>query len=238
MSGHSKWSTIKHKKALLDNRRGQVFTKLAKGITLAAKSGGVDLETNFKLRLAVEKAKQFNMPKKNIDRAIEKGSGSGTGNELFEALYEGYGPGKIAIMVEVATDNKNRTVSEIKKIFEKSGGVLGQPGSVGFLFKRTGRISVKGKGDSQDQMLELIDLGVEDIETVEGEIEILIEASLLAEMKRKIEKAGFEVKEAELIYHPDNLLNLDSGVKEKAINFLEVLDQLDDVQNIFTNLDI
>jgi len=238
MSGHSKWSTIKHKKALLDNRRGQVFTKLAKGISVAAKEGGADLETNFKLRLVVEKAKQFNMPKKNIDRAIEKGAGLGGGDELLEALYEGYGPGKIAVMVEVVTDNKNRAVSEIKKMFEKNGGVMGQPGSVGFLFKRIGRILVKGTDNKEEQMLKLIDLGAEDIEEAEGDIEILIESRLLGEMKNKIEEAKLTVKEAELIYHPSNLIDLDENIKAKAIDFLKKLDEMDDVQNIFTNLNL
>lgn len=238
MSGHSKWATIKHKKAMVDSRRGQMFTKLARAITIAAKEGGGDISSNFKLRLVIDKAKQFNMPKKNIERAVERGTGRAGGELLAEAVYEGYGPGKIAVMVEVVTDNKNRSVAAIKKVFERSGGSLGQSGSVGYLFTRKGRILVEKQTDVEEQMLKLIDLGAEDVEEAEVGVEMLVEASKLAEIKNKASQAGFKIKEAELVFDPKSLLSLDKAVKAKAMKFLETLDDLDDVQNIYTNLDI
>jgi YebC/PmpR family DNA-binding regulatory protein len=238
MSGHSKWATIKHKKAMMDSRRGQVFTKLARAVTIAAKEGGGDISSNFKLRLVIDKAKQFNMPKKNIERAVERGTGRAGGEALTEAVYEGYGPGKIAVMVEVVTDNKNRSVAAIKKVFERSGGSLGQSGSVGYLFTRKGRILVEKQADVEEQMLKLIDLGVEDVEEAEVGVEMLVEANKLAEIKNKASQTGFKIKEAELVFDPKSLLSLDEAVKAKAMKFLETLDDLDDVQNIYTNLDI
>jgi len=237
MSGHSKWSTIKHKKAMLDSRRGQLFTKLARAITVAVREGGGDVGTNFKLRLIVDKARQFNVPKKNIERAIERGTGQG-GEGLLEALYEGFGPGRIAVMVEVVTDNKNRTAAEIKKVFERSGGSLGQPGSVGFLFDKKGKILVERVGDKEEQMLKLIDLGAEDVETEEEGIEMLVEPSKLSAVRVAVEAAGFKVKAAELIYVAKDLLKLAKEQKAKAIKFLEIIDDLDDVQNLYTNLDV
>lgn len=238
MSGHSKWATIKHKKAMVDSRRGQMFTKLARAITIAAKEGGGDISSNFKLRLVIDKAKQFNMPKKNIERAVERGTGRAGGELLAEAVYEGYGPGKIAVMVEVVTDNKNRSVAAIKKVFERSGGSLGQSGSVGYLFTRKGRILAEKQADVEEQMLKLIDLGVEDVEEAEIGVEMLVEASKLAEIKNKASQTGFKIKEAELVFDPKSLLSLDEAVKAKAMKFLETLDDLDDVQNIYSNLDI
>lgn len=236
MSGHSKWSTIKHKKAIEDNRRGKVFTKLGRAISIAAKEGGPETGSNFKLRLAVEKAKQFNMPKKNIERAIERGSSSGGGEGLIEAVYEGYGPMDTAIMVEVVTDNKNRTAAEIKKVFERGGGRLGQSGSVAFLFKKIGRILLKKDNDKDSQMLKLIDLGAEDLTETEEEIEAIVAANQLAQIKQAMDTAGFTVLEAELSFVALNCLNLDDAAKEKVSGFLESLDDLDDVLEIYTNL--
>jgi YebC/PmpR family DNA-binding regulatory protein len=215
-----------------------LFTKFARAITVAAREGGGDIESNFKLRLAVEKARQFNVPKKNIERAIERGSARGGGEGLKEALYEGFGPGRIAVMVEVVTDNKNRTAAEIKKNFERSGGSLGQSGSVGYLFTRKGRILAEKKGKAEAQMLKLIDLGVEEVEVEEEGIEVLVEPSKLSAVKTEIEAAGFKVKTAELIYTPKDLLKLTEEQKIKAIKFLEIIDDLDDVQNLYTNLDV
>lgn len=215
-----------------------MFTKLARAITIAAKEGGGDISSNFKLRLVIDKAKQFNMPKKNIERAVERGTGRAGGEALAEVVYEGYGLGKIAVMVEVVTDNKNRSVAAIKKVFERSGGSLGQSGSVGYLFTRKGRILVEKQADVEEQMLKLIDLGAEDVEEVEVGVEMLVEASKLAEIKNKASQAGFNIKEAELVFDPKSLLSLDEAVKAKAMKFLETLDDLDDVQNIYTNLDI
>ncbi|MDZ7587145.1 MAG: YebC/PmpR family DNA-binding transcriptional regulator [Patescibacteria group bacterium] len=235
MSGHSKWSTIKHKKEATDHKRGQIFTKLVRAITVAARDGGADLESNFKLRLAVEKARQVNMPKVNIDRAIEKGTGV-SGHGFLEAVYEGFGPGNIAVMVEVLTDNKNRVVSELKKIFERSGGSLGQSGSVAFLFEKKGRLVVEKKALVDEQMLALIDLKVDDVSEIESGIEVITSANQLDQLKTKIEAEGFLVRAAELVYLAKNYLDLDQAIKAKAEDFLETLDDLDDVQEIFTNI--
>ncbi|MDZ7586631.1 MAG: YebC/PmpR family DNA-binding transcriptional regulator [Patescibacteria group bacterium] len=235
MSGHSKWSTIKHKKEATDHKRGQIFTKLVRAITVAVRDGGPDIDSNFKLRLAVEKARQVNMPKVNIDRAIEKGTGTGGGG-FMEAVYEGFGPGNMAVIVEVLTDNKNRTVSELKKIFEKNGGSLGQPGSVSFLFNKKGRLIVEKKAAADEQMLKLIDMGVDDVIETEVGIAVLTPANRLDEVKSKVEAEGSLVKEAELVYLAKNSLELDQVTRVKAENFLESLDDLDDVQETYTNI--
>lgn len=235
MSGHSKWSTIKHKKEATDHKRGQIFTKLVRAITVAVRDGGPDIDSNFKLRLAVEKAHQVNMPKVNIDRAIEKGSGAGSLG-FMEAVYEGFGPGNTAVIVEVLTDNKNRTVSELKKVFEKNGGSLGQPGSVAFLFDKKGRLLVEKKAAADEQMLKLIDTGVDDVVETETGIEIITPANQLDQIKSKIEAEGSLVKEADLVYLAKNSLELDQVIRVKAENFLESLDDLDDVQEVYTNL--
>lgn len=237
MSGHSKWSTIKHKKAIEDSKRGKIFTKFGRAISIAAKEGGGgDVGSNFKLRLAVEKAKQFNMPRANIDRAIERGLGKAGGEGLTEAVYEGFGPHDAAIMLEVVTDNKNRTASEIKNVFEKAGGRMGQPGSVGFLFKKVGRILVSGSGNKDELMLKLIDLGAEDVSEAEEGIEVMVSPTQLMQIKQKIEIAGLTVVEAELSFKALNYLTIDSESQEKVGEFLESLDDLDDVQEIYTNL--
>lgn len=235
MSGHSKWSTIKHKKEATDYKRGQIFTKLVRAITVAVRDSGPDIDSNFKLRLAVEKAHQVNMPKVNIDRAIEKGSGAGiTG--FMEAVYEGFGPGNTAIIVEVLTDNKNRTVSELKKVFEMSGGSLGQPGSVAFLFDKKGHLVVEKKMPAEEQMLKLMDMGVDDVLETETGISVITPANSLAQVKSKMETEGLVIKEAGLIYLAKNPLNLDQETRVKVENFLESLDDLDDVQEVYSNL--
>lgn len=235
MSGHSKWSTIKHKKEATDHKRGQVFTKLVRAITVAAREGGEDINSNFKLRLAVEKAHQVNMPKVNIDRAIEKGVGGGSMGYM-EAVYEGFGPGTAAVIVEALTDNKNRTVSELKQIFERSGGSLGQPGSVSFLFDKKGRLLIEKSGAIQEQILRLMDMGIDDVFETEEGICVITAISNVAEVKAKVETAGFLVKEAELIYLPKSIIDLDEATMAKMESFLEELDNLDDVQEVYTNL--
>jgi len=238
MSGHSKWSTIKHQKAANDQKRGQLFTKLAKAITIAAKEGGGDLDINFKLRLTVDRARQANMPKNNIERAIDKGTGQGGDTGLFEAVYEGFGPEQTAVIVEVVTDNKNRASAEIKKMFDKKGGKLGQPGSVAFQFNRKGQILVEVKGDEEEQILKLIDLGAEEVEKTGEFLEVLVSPDKLFELNQKITKRGFAVKQAELVYIAKNMLELDEINKKKVLSFLEAVDDLDDVQNIFTNAEL
>lgn len=235
MSGHSKWSTIKHKKEATDHKRGQIFTKLVRAITVAVRDGGPDIESNFKLRLAVEKARQVNMPKVNIDRAIEKGIGAGD-QRFMEAVYEGFGPGSTAMIIEVLTDNKNRTVSELKKIFERSGGSLGQPGSVSFLFDKKGRLVLEKKTDVDEQMLKLIDMGVDEVLEIETGIEVITPVNQLDQIKSKTEAEGFLIKEARLVYLAKNYLNLDGTIILKVKSLLESLDDLDDVQEVYTNI--
>jgi YebC/PmpR family DNA-binding regulatory protein len=237
MSGHSKWSTIKHKKAINDNRRGQQFTKLAKVITIASREGGPDTETNFKLRLAIDKARQFNMPNSNIDRAVEKGSGKVDGEGLHEAIYEGYGPEKVALIIEAVTDNKNRTVAEIKNYLEKSGGVLGQSGSVMYLFDKKGILSIKKGAEPEEQMLKIMDLEVDEVE-MEGELIIVLTApNLLMNVREKITKLGYTIESAELSYQAKSSLSLTNDKREGLEAFFDSLDELQDVTNIYSNLE-
>jgi YebC/PmpR family DNA-binding regulatory protein len=235
MSGHSKWATTKHKKAIVDNKRGQAFTKLGRAITIAAKEGGGDINGNFKLRLAVEKAREANMPKVNIDRAISRGAGTGEGENLEIGTYEGFGPFQIAVVVEVVTDNKNRTSAEIKQIFERGGGTLGQPGSVAYLFNRKGRLIVTKDVDVDNQILKLIDLGAEEVEAKDEGVEVLSPANQLDSVRHQIQEAGFNIISAELIYKPMALMTLTPEQEEKIGLFLDSLEELDDVQAVFSN---
>lgn len=239
MSGHSKWSTIKHQKAAADQKRGKVFSRVAKAISIAVKEGkSGDSESNPRLRLAIEQAKTVNMPKENIKRAIEKGLGRGEGGDLQTVMYEGFGPQKVAIVVECITDNKNRTGAEIKSFFERGGGNLGAPGSASYLFEKKGLILIEKKRDVQEQILQLIDLGIEDIGEDETLIEVYTKAEQLEELKEKIEKAGFVIKEAGLALKPVNLIALEEPEKkQKVLKFLEELDDLEDVQKVYCNAD-
>ncbi len=244
MSGHSKWSTIKRQKGIADIKRGQSFTKVAKGITLAVKLGGSgDPGTNPRLRLALEQAKSVNMPKDNIERAIEKGLGKG--KEAFEeVIYEGFGPGRVAFYVEGATDNKLRTNQEIKNIFERSGGGLGGSGSVAYMFDKRGELKVKGKGDNfEDEMLELIDLGAADVEDYqdEGTQKYLVysQGPELNTMGNKVTQSGFIVESQDLIMKPNiNQQITDLETAKKVLDFAEKLEDHDDIQKVFANFDI
>lgn len=235
MSGHSKWSTIKHKKAAADSKRGQIFTKLGRAITIAAKEGGPDITSNFKLRLVVDKARAVNMPKVNIERAIEKGSGLGAGGSLETAVYEGFGPAQVAVIIEVVTDNKNRAAAEIKKAFERGGGNLGQPGSVAYLFSKKGRLQVDKQADVDNQILKIIDMGVDDVEAAAEAVEVLVPAANLAKTREQLAAGGFAVKSAELIYKPLALMELNPDQEQKLTTWLDELEELDDVQSVYTN---
>ncbi|MBU2051608.1 YebC/PmpR family DNA-binding transcriptional regulator [Patescibacteria group bacterium] len=235
MSGHSKWSTIKHKKAATDSKRGQIFTKLGRAITIAAKEGGADPDSNFKLRLVMDKAREANMPKVNIERAIEKGSGQGSEGSLETAVYEGFGPSQVAVMVEVVTDNKNRAAAEIKKVFERGGGHLGQPGSVGYLFHKKGLLVVNQEADADNQVLKIIDLGVDEVEPKESGVEILVPGAELAQIRGQLNNLGYSIKSAELIYKPTALITLTSEQEAKLTDWLDTLEELDDVQAVYTN---
>lgn len=241
MSGHSKWSTIKRQKESKDAHRGQIFTKLGNAITVAVRAGGGigDPEKNFKLRLAMEKARSLNMPKDTIQRAVKRGMGSKEGGDWSEIVYEGYGPEGMAVMVEAATDNKNRTTSEIKNLFERGGGSLTSPGAVSFQFKKSGLITVEKTSNVDEQILNLIDLGAEEVEEASDVIEIYIKPEQTHEMRNKIERAGFKVLSEELIMQPVNWVKIEEKSKaEKVLKFMEGLEEHDDVQKVYANFDI
>src|ERR671926_325994 len=207
MSGHSKWHSIKHKKAAVDSRRGQQFTKLARAITVAAKEGGGDPEANPALALAVQKAKDASMPKDNIERAIAKGTGEGADADALEAVtYEGYGPGGVAILVEALTDNRNRTGSEVRHIFGKNGGNLGEPGSVAYLFDKKGVVVVDGERYSEDDLMPAVDAGAEDIAMDDDVYEVLTDPTDLAAIRAALEAAGVEVEESQVAQRPKSLV--------------------------------
>jgi YebC/PmpR family DNA-binding regulatory protein len=236
MSGHSHYATIKRQKGANDAARGNLFSKLARAIMIAAKSGP-DPDMNFKLRFEMDKAREANMPKENIERAIAKATTEAA--NLEEITYEGFGPAGIGVMVEVASDNKNRTAQEIKNVFERGGGTLAGPNAVAFNFEHKGFMAVKKSADPDAQMLTLIDAGAEDITDGEGEFEIYVASDQLAQIHKKITDAGFQVTSAELVMKPKNFQEItDADTAAKAIKFIEGLEEMEDVQNVFTNLDI
>lgn len=241
MSGHSKWSTIKRQKESKDARRGQIFTKLGAAITVAVRAGGGigDPEKNFKLRLAIEKARSLNMPKETIQRAIARGEGGKDGSNWSEVIYEGYGPEGIAVVIEAVTDNKNRTTAEIKNFFERAGGSITSPGAVSFQFKKTGLITVEKTPSLDDQILSLIDQGAEDVEEASDVIEVYTQPEDLRQMRKKIESLGFSVLSEELIMQSVSPVKIEDKVKaEKILKFMENLEEYDDVQKVYANFDI
>ncbi len=238
MSGHSHWATIKRQKETTDRERGKIFSKISRAIAIAARDGA-DPETNFKLRLAVEKAKQVNMPKENILRAIKRGSGEGEGEKWEEISFEGYGPGGIGVIVEAVTDNKNRTTAEIKNIFEMREGKLAGPGAVSYLFKKMGLITVEKGKDVNKQILEIIDFGAEDVQETADAIEVFTSPEQLKEVEEKVKKGGFKVKEAQLLMQPVTPLVIDDpGEAQKVLKFMEALEDHEDVQKVYANFDI
>jgi len=236
MSGHSKWSTIKRQKGITDQKRGLVFSKLAKTILLAARSGGVDPEKNFKLRLAIEKAKQANMPKENVKRALLKASQKSADSQLVEVIYEGYGPAGAALLIEVVTDNRNRTTAEIKNILERGGGSLAGPGSVAFQFKQWGLVKVAKKDNSDELLLKLIDLGVEDVqERSDDSIWLLMPVEKLKVVAEAAEKAAFQILATEMIYQPINPMSLEAAKKERVAKLIKTLEEYEDIQKVYSN---
>ncbi len=242
MSGHSKWSTIKRQKGAADIKRGLTFTKVANAITVAVKQGSSgDPNSNPKLRMVMESARAVNMPKENIQRAIDRGLGKLPGQVVEEVIYEGFGPGNTYLYVEGITDNKLRTNQEIKSIFERNGGRLGGQGSTAHMFEKVGEIKVKGRGGSKDdEMLELIDLGVKDmIDYLEDNIQkylVYTESSEFNTMGNKITRIGFEVESQELVMKPMNLQSItDPDLLKKVIEFVERLEELDDIQKVYDN---
>ena len=249
MSGHSKWSTIKRAKGAADIKRGLTFTKVANAITIATKLGGSgDPESNPRLRMIMEEAKAVNMPKDNVQRAIDRGLVKLPGQSLEEVLYEGFGPAKVAFMVEGVTDNKMRTLQEIKNLFEKGGGSLAGSGAVSYMFDRVGEIRIKSQrvkeSKSQDEeMLELIDLGAEDIESFEENgircYLIYTEVSLLNGVSNKLTQAGYKVEQAEIVRKPNILVEIkDAQSAQKVLDFAQKLEESDDIQKVYANFDI
>lgn len=236
MSGHSHFATIKRQKAVNDAAKGNLFSKLARSIMIAAK-GGADPDMNFKLRVEIDRARAASMPKENIDRAIAKATTEAA--NLTEIAYEGFGPGGISVIVNVATDNKNRSAQEIKNTFERGGGTMAGPGAVSFNFESKGYIFVEKTNDPEAQMLTMIDLGVEDVTDIDDGIEVYTSPSELGEVKKKFDSVGFVIKETAIVMKPKNLQTItDPSVAGKALRFLETVEELDDVSGVFSNLDI
>ncbi|MGH7196808.1 MAG: YebC/PmpR family DNA-binding transcriptional regulator [Candidatus Saccharimonadales bacterium] len=238
MAGHSKWAQIKRQKGVNDAKRGAIFTRLGNAIAVAAKTSA-DPDMNFALRLAIDKAKAANMPANNIQRAIDRGSGKLGGAAIEEVTYEGYGPGGIGVIVECATDNKNRTYPEVRLAFTKNGGNMAEPGSVAFQFSRKGVIRAGFEGDADEAMLVAIDAGAEDAEVEDGELLIYTDPKQLAAVREAIQAGGLQVKEADLSFVPNNTVEItDSETARKAMNLMDALEDLDDVTNVHSNFDI
>jgi len=239
MSGHSKWSTIKRKKGAIDAKRGKVFTKIAKEISLAARLGGGDPDANSRLRQAVLAARDENMPKDNIDRAIKKGLGE-LGSVVYEEVtYEGYGPGGVALMVEVMTDNKNRTVAEVRHILSKHGGNLGENGCVSWIFSKHGSILLDKKQIGEDELMELaLEAGAEDVREEENEFEVLTDPLSFEGVRKVLEEKGLKFLEAKVTMIPQNLVKLDGTKAEQMLKMMEKLEDNDDIQHVYANFDI
>ena len=239
MSGHSKWATIRHKKGAADAKRGKVFTKLIKEITVAARLGGGDPESNPRLRTAVLKARAANMPKENIDRGIKKGTGDLEGVDYVEIVYEGYGPGGVAIMVEALTDNRNRTAADVRSIFSKGGGNLGESGCVSYLFQRKGIIAYDSSEYDEEQIFEkALEAGAEDVELSGDVYEVTCSPDSFETVVSFMEEAGFTHESAEVGMVPDATVALDHEGTAKALRMIENLDDHDDVQEVSSNIDI
>lgn len=238
MSGHSKWATIKRKKAVLDSKRGKIFTKLIKEITIAARDGG-DVNGNPRLRLAVDNAKAQNMPLDNIERAIKKATGELEGVTYHELTYEGYGPAGVAVLVEVATDNKNRTVAEVRHLFSKNGGSMGETGSVAWMFDRKGVITLPAEGKKEDDVMEIIlEAGADDLTTEEDYFEVTTSVESFETVRRTLVDKKFTVENASLQWIAKNLIEVKGEDAEKVVKMIESLEDLDDVQNVYSNADI
>jgi YebC/PmpR family DNA-binding regulatory protein len=241
MSGHSKWSTIKRQKGANDAKRGALFTKVAREISVAARQGGGDPDANYRLRLAIEKARSVNMPAHNIKRTIENATGGGEGDQFEEILYEGYGPGGVAVLVEAATDNRNRTAAEVRSIFTKTGGQLAGSGAVAWQFEPRGLIAIAraAKVDADEVALTAIDAGAEDVDTDDEEtIEIYTSPTDLESVRKALESAGVPVDSAESAMIAKQTVELDSAKARQALRLVEMLEDLDDVQRVTANFDI
>jgi len=238
MAGHSKWANIKHRKGAQDAKRGKIFTKLIKEITVAAKIGGGDLEANARLRLAVDKAKQANMPKDNIERAIKKGTGDLDGVVYEEGIFEGYGPGGVAVIVEFMTDNRTRTVADVRHAFTKYGGSLGVSGSVAFMFDRKGQIVFGEDNDFETIFEAALEAGAEDVKEEDGIIEVVTDPSDFEAVRIALEEQGLKYQSAEVTMIPQNMSPVEGKQAESLMKMIDVLEDNDDVQNVHANFDI
>lgn len=241
MSGHSKWAGIKHKKAIIDAKRGKVFTKIVKELTVAARIGGGDPDGNPRLRLAVDKAKEVNMPHDNIKKAILKGTGDLDGVSYEEIVYEGYGPGGVAVYIESMTDNRNRTISDLRHIMSKYGGNMGESGSVAWIFTKCGYILVDKKKSDEDKLMSVaLEAGATDMKNDPGEenFEVITEPETMGAVKAAIEAAGIAIEHAEVTMLPKNYVALDAKKGEQMTKLIDALEDNDDVQNVYANFDL
>ncbi len=239
MSGHSKWASIKHKKAVVDARRGQQFTKLARAITVAAREGGGDPDSNAALANAVQKARDASMPKDNIERAIAKGTGAGADADAIQSVvYEGYGPGGVALLIEALTDNRNRTGAEVRHIFGKHGGALGEPGSVSYLFEKRGVIVVDASRYSEDDLIVAIDAGAEDVSVDDDVFEVLTAPGDLGAVRAALEEAGVEIESADVTQQPASRVPVEGEQASKLLRLIETLEENDDVNAVHANFDV
>ncbi|MBE7561169.1 YebC/PmpR family DNA-binding transcriptional regulator [bacterium] len=237
MSGHSKWSTIKHKKAAQDAKRGKAFDRLNKEIMVAARVGGADPDSNPRLRTAIAKARQLNMPSDNIKRAIQKGLGELPGQQIEEVTYEGYGPAGVAVFVEAMTDNKNRTVGEIRHVFSKHGGNLAASGSVSYLFRRRGMFVIE-QGDEEAILAATLDAGVEDVYSEDGNVVVLCDVSSFSDVEDALAKANIKTTVAELSMIPTTKVELEESDARKVLRLIEALEENEDVQNVYANFEM
>jgi len=238
MSGHNKWSTIKHKKGAADAKRGKIFTKLIKEITVAAKLGGGDADGNPRLRTAIDKAKNENMPKENIERAIKKGTGELEGVTYEEINYEGYGPGGVAVLVEVMTDNRNRSVSDVRSIFTKCNGNMGETGCVSWMFDKKGLLIVSKQVDFDKLFEAALEAGAEDVSDQEEQYEVVTDPATFVEVRESLQRSGFTFESAEITMIPQTMIKLEGKQAESMLRLMERLEDNDDVQNVYANFDI
>ncbi len=239
MSGHSHWATIKRSKGAADAKRGQLFTKLGREIEIAARDGGGDVGSNFRLRLTVDKARQAAMPKDNIERAILRGTGQLKGDTIEQITYEGYGPQGTALIVEVVTDNRNRAVSEVRRLFSRHGGNLGETGSVAWLFERKGYISIVPKdGEADDLALVAIDTGADDVKVSQELVEVYTRAEDLQKVKTALEEKQIELESADLSWVPKTFIQLDDKATHQNMRLIDALEESDDIQAVYSNLEI
>ncbi|HEY8466497.1 MAG TPA: YebC/PmpR family DNA-binding transcriptional regulator [Solirubrobacterales bacterium] len=239
MAGHSKWASIKHKKAATDAKRGQLFTKLARAITVAARDGGGDPSANYTLAAAIEKAKSYSMPKENIQRAIERGTGGGEAGAIEHVVYEGYGPGGAAVLVDALTDNRNRTGAEMRHTFDRNGGSLGEPGSVAWQFEKKGVVLVDGSRYGEDDVIAAIDAGADDVVEDGDSLKITCEPSVLSEVRSALEESGVEIESAEITMEPKTTVQVtDPNEARRLMKLIEALDDHDDVDTVHANFDI